>query len=165
MSVFELAELVQRIGEIRGRKRLQKIVYLLQQLGFPFFEEFEYGHYGPFSRSLEAEMDLLVRHRLVQERKRGSEYMYVAGKELKNFLSQAPVSARLKTADFAQALQLLSSLQTPVLELASTRLFLLRAGYDDDAAHVELGTRKPHLQCYLARAKQLLANLRLAQAS
>jgi len=43
-------------GELNGRVRLQKAVYLLDQLGFESGFTFEYHHYGPFSRDLDSAM-------------------------------------------------------------------------------------------------------------
>lgn len=40
-------------GELIGRVRLQKAVYLLDQLGLGSEFGYEYHHYGPFSRDLE----------------------------------------------------------------------------------------------------------------
>lgn len=39
-------------GELTGKVRLQKAVYLLDQLGLRSGFEYEYHHYGPFSRDL-----------------------------------------------------------------------------------------------------------------
>lgn len=39
-------------GELIGKVRLQKVVYLLDQLGLASGFRFEYHHYGPFSRDL-----------------------------------------------------------------------------------------------------------------
>ena len=43
-------------GELTGRVRLQKAVYLLDRLGFESGFVFEYHHYGPFSRDLDSAM-------------------------------------------------------------------------------------------------------------
>ena len=40
-------------GQLIGRVRLQKAVYLLERLGLNSGFEFDYHHYGPFSRDLE----------------------------------------------------------------------------------------------------------------
>ena len=48
-------------GELIGRVRLQKVVYLLDQLGFDSRFEYSYYHYGPYSRDLEnATLDATV---------------------------------------------------------------------------------------------------------
>jgi uncharacterized protein YwgA len=40
-------------GELTGRVRLQKTVYLLDRLGLNSGFEYEYHHYGPYSRDLD----------------------------------------------------------------------------------------------------------------
>lgn len=40
-------------GELTGRVRLQKAVYLMDQLGLESGLSFDYHHYGPFSRDLD----------------------------------------------------------------------------------------------------------------
>jgi uncharacterized protein YwgA len=48
-------------GELVGRIRLQKVVYLLDQLGFESGFSYSYYHYGPYSRDLEnATLDATV---------------------------------------------------------------------------------------------------------
>ncbi|AXN38890.1 YwgA family protein [Peribacillus butanolivorans] len=39
-------------GEISGRKKLQKIVYIAKKLSFPFHEKFQFHFYGPYSEEL-----------------------------------------------------------------------------------------------------------------
>ena len=39
-------------GELVGRIRLQKIIYLLDQLGMKSGAQFEYHHYGPYSEAV-----------------------------------------------------------------------------------------------------------------
>src|SRR5712692_9229877 len=41
-------------GRLVSRVRLQKTVYLLEQLGFGSGFEFEYHYFGPYSRELDA---------------------------------------------------------------------------------------------------------------
>lgn len=49
MTRYQLAKLVEWAGELRSRKRLQKVVYLLQAAGAPIEAEFTLHHYGPYS--------------------------------------------------------------------------------------------------------------------
>ncbi len=46
MNVFALS------GEVTGRKKLQKMIYIAKKLGFPFQEKFEFHFYGPYSEEL-----------------------------------------------------------------------------------------------------------------
>lgn len=52
-----LASFLGLAGTVTGRKKLQKAVYLAQQMGFPGLEErFDYHHFGPYSEALAAEL-------------------------------------------------------------------------------------------------------------
>lgn len=78
MSMFDVAKVIQKMHVVNGLMRLRKTIYLLQQAGMPLYMEFEFGHFGPWSRSLESNVDILVRDKLVTEHcKVGSEYQYV----------------------------------------------------------------------------------------
>ena len=51
-DLAKLLNLIQILGSVQGVLKLQKLVYLLQQLGLSFHVKYEYGHYGPYSREL-----------------------------------------------------------------------------------------------------------------
>ena len=53
---------------VNGRKKLQKLVHVLQELGHPFPEPFEYSHYGMHSRQLRSELTSLVTDKLINEK-------------------------------------------------------------------------------------------------
>ena len=54
MDRYQLATLSSWAGErgIQGRKRLQKVVFLLQAAGCPLSSHFTLHHYGPYSRDV-----------------------------------------------------------------------------------------------------------------
>ncbi len=54
-------------GEIRGRKRLQKIVYVLKNMGVPFSASYFKYYYGPFSRDIEARIIYLNYQGVIEE--------------------------------------------------------------------------------------------------
>lgn len=69
MNRLQLATLLSWAGEtgFEGRKRLQKVVYLLQQAGCPLGCGFILHHFGPYSREVAAACDDLVAADLVKE--------------------------------------------------------------------------------------------------
>ncbi|NLC51352.1 MAG: hypothetical protein GX764_03480, partial [Firmicutes bacterium] len=73
---YALTCLFNSVQQIIGRKRLQKTVYLLQQIGFPYAGKFTYHHYGPYSSELQAEIDRLVDYRLLSETYNNKAYIY-----------------------------------------------------------------------------------------
>lgn len=57
-------------GELTGRVRLQKSVYLLKRLGLEVPFEFEYYHYGPYSKDVDAALlAAKSNHRLEEKQK------------------------------------------------------------------------------------------------
>ena len=54
-------------GAIVGKVRLQKIVYLLDQMGMNSGYSYEYHHYGPYSAELADSVDEDVVFRQIEE--------------------------------------------------------------------------------------------------
>lgn len=46
-------------GEITGRKKLQKMIYIAKKLDFPFYEKFDFHFYGPYSEELTCRVEEL----------------------------------------------------------------------------------------------------------
>ena len=68
-------------GEIVGKIRLQKVVYLLDQIGLNSGFAYEYFHYGPYSEDLaeQVEDDVIFGHLHASQRRRLSDGVpYVA---------------------------------------------------------------------------------------
>jgi uncharacterized protein len=68
-------------GEVVGKIRLQKIVYLLDQMGLGSGFSYEYFHYGPYSEDLaeRVEDDVVFGHLVANQRRRLSDGVpYVA---------------------------------------------------------------------------------------
>ncbi|MGQ4834519.1 MAG: hypothetical protein ACP6IS_11580 [Candidatus Asgardarchaeia archaeon] len=51
---------VRKLGTVRGKKALQKIVYFLESAGIPLSYMFRWWFYGPFSRELDIDIDYLI---------------------------------------------------------------------------------------------------------
>jgi len=65
------------LGEIRGRKRFQKIVFLLQEkFGVDSTYRFTSYLYGPYSSQLQNDIDTLGRIQLLNEGKDGGIFVY-----------------------------------------------------------------------------------------
>jgi uncharacterized protein len=106
-------------GEIVGKVRLQKMVYLLDQLGAPTGLSFSYHHYGPYSDELaEVVEDDVIFGRMKAEQKRRSDGVpYVVYK--------ADPGGAVNESGFEQpkinaALQAMQRSSATVLELAAT---------------------------------------------
>jgi uncharacterized protein YwgA len=69
MDRLQLATLLSWAGEggLQGRKRLQKVVFLLQTAGCPLGCRYTLHHFGPYSRDVAEACDELVAAGLVEE--------------------------------------------------------------------------------------------------
>ncbi|MCU0713968.1 MAG: hypothetical protein MUC43_18065 [Pirellula sp.] len=90
MNRRQLATLLSWAGEtgLQGRKRLQKVVYFLQQAGCKLNCEYTLHHFGPYSRDVAEICDEMVAAGLIEE-SAGSQYSYKLMPRTEEFLKQA----------------------------------------------------------------------------
>jgi len=149
---FRLLTLIERVGKLTCRKKLQKIVHLLKHKGAPFHFNYRYHHYGPYSTQLQAEMDYLVENDLIAEEMVQGAYTYSLtedGKKLLHFLEkERNMSLYLNDTLLDKLLTKSSSF----LELVSTYVFLLEIGYSPSEARQKTVELKPDLVSHLDEA-------------
>lgn len=65
-------------GEIVGRKKLQKMIYIAKKMDFPFQERFQFHFYGPYSEELTLRVEELCNMGFLNEvkEKKGGYYQY-----------------------------------------------------------------------------------------
>ena len=119
-----------------SRIRMQKIVYLLQQLGAPGGFSFSYHHYGPYSRELDRAVEFAKAFKLIEEEEAhrqsdGASY---------SIFRIADIQAE-ELDDFSERIQDLSKTNVTVLELAATAHWLSEKEKVDDW-EAELKKRK-----------------------
>ncbi len=137
----DIASLVRAAGgEIVGKIRLQKMVYLLDQMGLNSGYPFEYHHYGPYSESLaqQVEDDVFFDHiDSISRRRQRDGVPYV--------VYRAKTSGNGDTIDhnphFIAALGEMQRHSSTVLELAAT-IHWLAVVEDRDDWQTELVRRK-----------------------
>lgn len=116
-------------GVVDGRKKLQKIVYLIQQKGGPLAETFQYHLYGPFSEQLANEIEEMRSFGLVdEEEKRTAQgqtrYEYSLTKVGERLLASMGAGDRLEP--FKELIGELATMDGRKLELMATALYLLK---------------------------------------
>lgn len=159
-SALAVARLVSLIGRIEGRKRLQKLVYLLKSSGYKDFDQqFVLHYYGPFSRQLARELDFLHQANLVREIPPGEDenrsegtYVYapVLGGDKKPRIVEL-TGARRKPP-WQEAAKLLADQSTPFLEALSTVVYLRRKGLTGEQLKEGFRRTKPKLGHHFSRA-------------
>ena len=109
-------------GEIVGKVRLQKIVYLLDQMGLNSGFSYEYHHYGPYSEELAEQVDDDVVFGYIearQHRRQSDGVPYISYHAAAPGLGE-PLETRLAPERTREALTRLQSHSATVLELAAT---------------------------------------------
>ncbi|MDA1476739.1 YwgA family protein [Bacillus changyiensis] len=110
-------------GEIVGRKKLQKMIYIAKKLGLPFYEKYDFHFYGPYSEELTLQVEELCNLGFLDEvkEKKGGYYQYrysstEAGRE---FLHQCELDMK----DIKPYLDEVNHQSSRFLELVSTILY------------------------------------------
>jgi len=153
--IVPLLQLLQALGRIGGRKKLQKIVHILQERGVPFPERFEYSYYGMYSQRLRSEVERLEGENLVRESQvlGGMNVSYALEKtdELETLVREIGHGHEPVWTETARHL---NSLSPQDLEGVSTILFLKDCGFSGDALKERLLGLKPHLESSYARCER-----------
>lgn len=132
-AYIPLAQLIFLLGEVQGRKKLQKMVYLAQRLGAPFREDFAYYLFGPFSEALANELEEMKMLGLIKETKETtqggySQYSYSLTEEGTEFAKSKQL---VFDSDLISTLQELNKEDGRQLELKATTWFLLESRLPD----------------------------------
>ncbi len=126
MVLKDHAKLMQAImvsGEIIGRKKLQKMIYIAKKIHFPFNDRFQFHFYGPYSEELTTRVEELCNMGFIDEvkEKKGGyfQYRYKLTDSGKEFLSLNEVDMPSLTEFFED----MNGQNARFLELVSTVLF------------------------------------------
>ena len=119
----KLMKVFSESGEIVGRKKLQKMIYIAKKLDLPFYEKYDFHFYGPYSEELTLRIEELCNLGFLDEmkEKKGGYYQYRHsltdnGKE---FLDQCEVDM----PDLKVLTQQMNEQSSRFLELVSTILY------------------------------------------
>jgi uncharacterized protein len=142
-SQYPLFDLMQILGSVDGRKKLQKIVYILKSIGFPFQEDFRYHYFGPYSSDVQYEISELVDEKYVEESHEGAvngyesySYHYIGDESQSNQFSQ-----------YSEFLLQLNGKEARLLEMVSTIFFLEADHYGSpELIRQKVISLKPHLE-------------------
>lgn len=137
MNRHQLATLLSWAGEtgLQGRKRLQKVVFFLQELGCPLDCHFILHHFGPYSRDVADICDEMVAAGLVDEERQPHvdqmQYTYKLKPNTSELLKKTPEAEMTR---FQVQGERLINENLWSLELGSTILFFYRQSKDWDNA-------------------------------
>lgn len=118
LAILEAAD-----GEIVGKIRFQKVVYLLEQAGLGSGWSFSYHHYGPYSEALAGDLDFaeLIDGSVREEPRTTSKgFTFTAYKILPGFVKQRETVGNLTFSDARRLVQEMKAETSIVIELAAT---------------------------------------------
>lgn len=142
--------------EIRTRKKLQKIVYLLQRKGAPFDENFSLHHYGPYSPELQIEVDQLDEADLIDQEFKADSYFFRLTGKGETFIEKE-ISHVIGVHELKDLIRNLNALEPHILEMMATIVYFEKS-YGNDKVKLKsvLGSIKPHLMPNFDKAWELL---------
>lgn len=158
-DVFSLLSVIESCQKIEGRKKLQKLVYILKEGGGPFHYSYSFHLYGPFSADLKQDIDTLVKEGLVLEREvdcgeGGKAFTYQI-----NASNPASSEIQKRLPKLAENLrrdaEALNKEAAAVLEAASTVVYLRRHQLQAGDERQRFRALKPNLEQVFDAAKQL----------
>jgi uncharacterized protein YwgA len=110
-------------GEIIGRKKLQKMVFIGKKLQLPFYERYDFHFYGPYSEELTLRIEELCNLGFLEEmkEKKGGyfQYRYSLTEVGEQFLNQYD----LDTPSLGGCMKEMNDQNARFLELVSTVLY------------------------------------------
>lgn len=140
-------------GEIVGRKKLHKLVYLFQEKGIDFGQEFIFHFYGVYSPTLSGDLHLAEKLQILDEEQNGSVFkLRLKGKDDNG-------KAKSIETDKEEFIEVLASQPASVLEVLSTMVYLHQEGFSGESLNTKLNELKRHLEKYFPKAKELAKEL------
>ncbi|WP_318616948.1 YwgA family protein [Sporosarcina sp. YIM B06819] len=141
----EHAKIVQFISianEVKGRKKMQKMIYIAKKMDFPFAEKYELHMYGPYSEELTLRIEELCAMGFLAEQcvDKGSyvQYSYTATDEGTSFLE----TAQHPHETLAVCVDKMNGKSSRFLELVSTLLYFDHLDKDEQIAKVHIVKNK-----------------------
>lgn len=163
-AVLSLAKLITVCGDITGRKKLQKVVHLLQIGGFrsQFPYEFGYLHYGPYSHGVKHDLDILTQEKLVREEEsyagEHKTFRYSPAQTLADDLNAVGVPA---SPDWEELANRLNAMTPQRLEAASTVAFLRERGFKGETLQTRFRELKPSLVREFVTAVKIVGEIQV----
>jgi len=110
-------------NEVTGRKKLQKMIYILQKCNFPFEEKYQFHFYGPYSEELTLRVEELCNlgflNEVREDKSNYHQYRYQITGDGAEFLEQFSH----EMPDFTKEVDMLQERSSRFLELVATILY------------------------------------------
>lgn len=171
---MKLARIIDACGNVDGRVKLQKIVYLLKTMGYDVpFDDFWIRQHGPYSRAVACSVDLLTGAGFVKESTnelritnpqgdQAKQYSYKVRESIRPLLKRHfDLPAPKGKPNIEQVATTLRDIDRATLEVAATKLYLEQEDrLQGRQLNNELKRLKGHLEYCFAKADELILDLR-----
>jgi uncharacterized protein YwgA len=142
-----LTHLLVTAGEIRGRKKLQKMVFIAQHLGYAFSESFDLHVWGPYSEVLAVKLKEMTDWGFAREEALpgpagNQHFVYTPGPNAALALNGPSLSDEVQTR-LAALVTTLNQQDATLLEGVATVLYLRGKGLSDEEVSERLPRLKP----------------------
>ncbi|MFG6495984.1 YwgA family protein [Fictibacillus sp. UD] len=128
---LKVVTLIQEAGEVVGRKKLQKMVYIAKKLNFPFQEKYQFHFYGPYSEELTLKIEELCNMGYIHEVKEKvsgySQYRYAVNEEGQKLLS----TYGAEIEQLGNCVRSMNEQSSRFLELVSTVMYFEKLEQDE----------------------------------
>lgn len=125
-KTYQLLAFFDYVRELRGRKKLQKIIHLLKSSGAEFPFSYRYHYYEPYSSQLQSDIDQLVHQAFLIKKSDNGAYTYAMSAEGKKFKDMLEKDGGLTVKFNERILDELVKESTPFLEMYSTFAFYVK---------------------------------------
>lgn len=134
-------------NEVRGRKKLQKMVFIAQSLGYPFPEPFDLHMWGPYSEVLTVKLKEMADWGFAQEASLpgpagNQHYVYTPGPNAGRVVNELADDPRAD-APLAELVTCLNRQDATLLEGVATVMYLRAQGKADEVVGQALSRLKP----------------------
>ena len=138
MNRYQLAKIVDWAGTLETRKRMQKVVYLLQVAGCPLGADYTLHHYGPYSQEVARLTDEMVQAGILTEMATrnavGQQFSYSLSDSARGNLAvfESSPTGQAQAAqldDFLSGKRWLLEQDLKELEYAATIVFFRKQGH------------------------------------
>jgi hypothetical protein len=133
---------------IEGRKKIQKIVYILQNEGVEFEKDYKYANFGPYSVDIQLELNFLVQRKVLIEMLEESTYTYSYNSKNTYYpIGDKEIDKQIRSKE--SLIRFLNLQNSSELEVLSTIYFIKNKGkeYDDnEIVRRKIVYLKPHLK-------------------
>lgn len=151
-STYRLLKFFDSVHMVSGRKKLQKMIHLLECSGEDLSYQYEYHYYGPYSDQLQEEVNVLVQQGFLDESHVDGTYIYQITEKGKHFKDILENNGNFSFTLNENLVHMLSQESSQFLEMVSTFAYLIESGYSHEDARIKAQELKPHLGGYLDRA-------------